>query len=118
MRYIRSGRLHKMHKDNFARVPNSPGIYKIYNDDKKLVYVGTTAGNKGKIWSKKTGGRYVYGLRHRLGSYEQKDDFYEHPTKERLRPHTDYFAYWVVKDPIKRKNLERSLKKGVPFNHR
>ena len=53
MGFIRSGRVHKLTKDNLARTPNSAGNYKLYDKNRKPVYVGTTAGNVGAKWGKK-----------------------------------------------------------------
>ena len=62
--FIRSGRVHKLTKDNLARTPNSAGNYKLYDKNRKPVYVGTTAGNVGAKWGKNEDQRYRYGLRH------------------------------------------------------
>lgn len=117
MVYLKSGKVYRMDSDHLSHVPNKAGIYKIYNSQKKPVYVGMTQGHLGKVWSKDTGGRYVYGLRHRLQSYKEKDDFSTHPTKKELRPHTNYFAYWVITDREKRRMTEKTWKQGMRFNH-
>ena len=75
MGWLRSGRVYKLTKENLAKVPNSAGNYKLYNKEKKPVYVGTTAGKVGAKWGKNEDQRYRYGLRHRLGSYQQEDDY-------------------------------------------
>jgi len=59
---------HILNKDNIKDLKNSPGIYKIFSCDNKLLYVG-----RSKV------------LKHRLQSYYQKDDFSINKTKKPLR---------------------------------
>tara|TARA_B110000438_G_scaffold3908_1_gene3911 strand:+ start:6522 stop:6872 length:351 start_codon:yes stop_codon:yes gene_type:complete len=115
MGFLRTGRVHKLTKDNLARVPNSAGNYKLYDKNRKPVYVGTTAGNVGAKWGKKDDQRYRYGLRHRLGSYRQEDDYKEHPTKKALRP--KYFSYKSIRNDNTRRAAEKRDKQGMRHNH-
>ena len=79
-------------------VPNRPGIYRFYDKNGKMIYVGHAA-----------------RLRHRIQSYKQADSFREHPTKKPLRPHIKYFYYNTM--PVnKAMRLERKAKKNGKFN--
>lgn len=115
MGWLRSGRVYKLTKDNLAKVPNSAGNYTLYNKDKKPVYVGTTKGNVGAKWGKEEHQRYRYGLRHRLGSYQQEDDYKEHPTKKSLN--AKYFKYKGISNDNKRRAEEKKAKQGMYHNH-
>jgi excinuclease UvrABC nuclease subunit len=80
-------------------VPAKPGIYKFYDNNKRLLYVG-----------------HAKNLRHRVQSYRQDDDFREHPTKAALRPRIKYYAYENM--PVERaRRLEREIKKNAPHNY-
>ncbi len=120
MGFLRSGRVYKLTKENLAKVPNTAGNYKLYNKKRKPLYVGTTAGKTGAKWGKEEHQRYRYGLRHRLGSYQQKDDYKEHPTKRPLakngRP--KYFSYKSIRNDNTRKATEKRDKQGHRFNFR
>ena len=61
MAWLRSGRVYKLTKENLKKVPNTAGNYKLYNKERKPLYVGTTAGNVGKKWGKGEDQRYRYG---------------------------------------------------------
>ena len=115
MGFIRSGRIHKLSKENLSRVPNSAGNYKLYDKNRKPVYVGTTAGKVGAKWGREEHQRYRYGLRHRLGSYQQKDDYKEHPTKKSLKAH--YFSYKPIRNDNTRRATEKRDKQGMKHNH-
>jgi hypothetical protein len=118
MGYLKAGRIYKLTKDNLSKVPNTGGIYKIYNSNKCHDYTGTTKGNVGAKWGSEEHQRYRYGLRHRLGSYIQKDDYEEHPTKKSLRATKNrYFAYYPVRNDDRRRELEKKMKQGVRHNH-
>jgi excinuclease ABC subunit C len=80
-------------------VPNKPGVYKMYNRKKDVIYIG-----------------HASRLRHRVQSYWQKDDLiHEHNEKKRLRPHIEYYSYSVM--PRKKAMaLERKLKKKCKYN--
>ena len=110
MGFIRSGRIHKLSKENLSRVPNSAGNYKLYDKNRKPVYVGTTAGKVGAKWGREEHQRYRYGLRHRLGSYQQKDDYKEHPTKKSLKAH--YFSYKPIRNDNTRRATEKRPRSG------
>lgn len=90
----------KFQRDNLlkGKVPNKPGLYKFFDDNGKLLYVGH---------SKK--------LRHRVQSYHQKDDFKEHPTKRPLRKKIAKYAYQVMPKE-KAKDREKRLKKKAKYN--
>ena len=120
MGYLRKGRVYKLTKENLAKVPNTAGNYKLYNKDRKPLYVGTTAGNFGAKWGKGEDQRYRYGLRHRLGSYQQKDDYKEHPTKKSLheKGKPQYFSYNPIRNDVKRREQEKRDKQGHKYNFR
>jgi len=115
MGFLRSNRVHKLTKENLSKVPNSAGNYKLYDKNRKPVYVGTTAGRVGAKWGEKEHQRYRYGLRHRLGSYQQKDDYKEHPTKKSLNAH--YFSYNPIRNHNTRRSTEKCDKQGMRHNH-
>ena len=79
-------------------IPEKPGIYKFYNKNGKLLYVGHTR-----------------KLRHRLQSYLQKDSFKAHPTKKALRPKIDRFYYNVMPEK-KARRLEKNGKSKAKYN--
>ena len=81
-----------------AKVPNLPGIYKFFDKNRRLIYVGTS-----QI------------LRHRIQSYLQKDDFNEHPTKKRLRKAIMYFDFKVMSIE-KARQSEKKIKRTCKFN--
>lgn len=120
MAWLRSGRVYKLTKENLKKVPNTAGNYKLYNKERKPLYVGTTAGNVGKKWGKGEDQRYRYGLRHRLGSYQQKDDYKEHPTKKPLQQKgkPQFFSYSPIRSDVKRREQEKRDKQGHRFNFR
>ena len=114
--------LSKFNKENIANEPNTGGVYRIYNKDRKLIYVGRASGKWGTKFQRDVphSGRYRFGQRHRLQSYYQKDDFHSddgHPTKKALRPRIKYYYTQTVVSKPKRRALEKKLKKGLKFNH-
>ena len=115
MVYLKEGRIYKLTKENLSETPNTAGNYKLYNKDKRPVYVGTTAGKVGAKWGKKEDQRYRYGLRHRLGSYQQQDDYKEHPTKKSLN--AKYFKFTKYTNDEKRRAAEKKAKQGMYHNH-
>lgn len=115
--YLRSGAIHRLTKENVSRVPNTAGVYKFYNRNKKPIYIGTTKGNYGSNWGPKPHQRYRYGLKHRIGSYVQKDDPREHPTKPALRKQIRYFSYKPIRSHTKRRELEKKIKKPLRYNY-
>jgi len=104
-------------KDNIAQVPNCGGIYTFYNAWGSPIYVGRTSGAKGEAWGNRPSERYVYGLRHRLQSYYQKDDFSVHKTKHALRREIQYFTYRPINSEMERRYVEKVMKKGMKHNH-
>ena len=60
----------KFNRKNISKIPSKSGVYEFYSKDGKLLYVGVA-----------TKGRYS-NLKHRIESYEEKDDFDTHPTKK------------------------------------
>ena len=114
--------LSKFNKENIANEPNNGGVYRFYNKDRKLIYVGRASGKWGTKFQRDVphSGRYRFGQRHRLQSYYQKDDFHSddgHPTKKALRPRIKYYYTQTVVSKPKRRALEKKLKKGLKFNH-
>ena len=82
-----------------GKVPNKPGVYRFYDKNGKLLYVGVAR-----------------RLRHRVQSYYQKDDHKEHPTKKQLRPKIAKYKYTVL--PLKKaREIEHRSKKRTPFNY-
>lgn len=120
MGWLREGRIYKLNKKNLSRVPQSPGVYKLYNDNRKPIYTGTTAGGTGKQWGDTPDKSYRYGLRHRISSYQQKDDYKEHPTKKQLRKNgkPEYFMYDSEHNHNKRREKEKNYKRGLRYNIR
>lgn len=95
------GRKLRFKRQNLLKgmVPNKPGVYKMYDKDGNLLYVGVAR-----------------RLRHRVQSYYQKDDYNEHKTKKRLRPKIHTYEY--KKLPLKKaREIEHKLKKNTPHNH-
>ena len=86
-------------------LPKKAGVYQYYDKNHKPIYIGRASGNGGK-----------YGLKHRVSSYYQVDDFKEHPTKKALRPKIKFFSTLVVEDKKKRRAMEKELKKGLHGN--
>jgi excinuclease UvrABC nuclease subunit len=80
-------------------VPSKPGIYKFYDHNRRLLYVG-----------------HAKNLRHRVQSYSEVDDFKTHPTKKLLRPKIKYYDYKVAPVPVAER-LEKKAKKNAPYNY-
>lgn len=80
-------------------VPNKPGIYKFYDSNRRLLYVG-----------------HAKNLRHRIQSYSQVDDFKTHPTKATLRPKIKYYEYQSMSVP-RAEALEKRVKQRAPYNY-
>lgn len=93
------GKLRPFDKDNVSEVPNEPGNYMFYDENKKPIYVGRS-----------------HILRHRLQSYYEKDDFDEHPTKEKLRKEIKYFK-WQRKPIGMARDHENGIKDKLKHNH-
>ena len=97
-----NGRRLKFNRSNTLKsvVPNKPGLYKLYNSNGEIMYVGV---------AKK--------LRHRLQSYRQKDCFATHPTKSHVRG--KIASFYFEKIPIKSaRKKEKRIKKNTLFNFR
>lgn len=93
----------RFNSKNIANVPKKSGVYEFYSNEGKLLYVGVA--KKGKYAN----------LRHRLESYNEKDDFFTHPTKKQLRKHIQKFSYEVT--PISQaKRIEKANKGSTEFN--
>ncbi|MAF44235.1 MAG: hypothetical protein CMI54_08775 [Parcubacteria group bacterium] len=95
----------KFTRENVLKLDNGGGLYQFYNKQGVPIYIGRTAGNKDK-----------YGLKHRVSSYLQIDDFNEHPTKKALRPKIHSFSVLSVEDKKRRRMMEMQLKKGLHGN--
>lgn len=80
-------------------VPAKPGIYKLYDNNRRLLYVG-----------------HAHNLRHRIQSYKQLDDLKAHPTKAVLRPKIKYYAYNSM--PVAQaQRIEKAIKHNAPYNY-
>lgn len=80
-------------------VPNVAGIYKFYDSNRRLLYVG-----------------HAKHLRHRIQSYREVDDLQEHPTKAILRPKISFYQY--VPMPLKKAEAkEKVVKKYTKYNY-
>lgn len=90
-------------KENISRIPDVTGIYMFMNKDGHPIYVGRSHD-----------GPYS-GLRHRLQSYYEEDDFNEHPTKEKLRPAIHFVKFQKTSESEARK-IEEKLKQGLKYN--
>jgi excinuclease UvrABC nuclease subunit len=82
-----------------AVVPAKSGVYKLYDHNRRLLYVG-----------------HAHNLRHRIQSYHEKDDYSVHPTKATLRPKIAYYAYEAM--PVSHaQRIEKTIKKNAPYNY-
>jgi excinuclease ABC subunit C len=79
-------------------VPNRPGIYRLYNRNGTLIYVG-----------------HASKLRHRIQSYHERDDFKAHPTKRQVRNKIASYSYSTMPEKKARK-IEKQVKKNAKFN--
>lgn len=88
------------HDNTLKRVvPAKPGIYKLYDHNRRLLYVG-----------------HAKNLRHRVQSYSQIDDLRVHPTKASLRPKIKYYTYTAM--PVSQaRRLEKAVKIRAPHNY-
>ena len=88
-------------RDNTLKgaIPNSAGIYKFYDKDRRLLYVGSAK-----------------HLRHRVQSYRQVDDPTAHPTKTALRSKIVYYDYKAMPIQAARAN-DRKLKVKAKYNY-
>jgi excinuclease ABC subunit C len=80
-------------------VPNSAGVYKFYDANRRLLYVGHAA-----------------HLRHRIQSYREVDDLREHPTKAILRPKIKYYTYTAMPE-FRARMREKEIKKHARYNY-
>ncbi len=80
------------------------------------LYVGRTSGKMGSQWGDESHERYQYGMRHRLQSYYQKDDYSVHNEKKEWRGKIAYFSYSYEPSETKRRALEKTLKKNGKYN--
>ena len=79
-------------------IPSNPGIYKFYDKNRDLLYVG-----------------HAKNLRHRVQSYREDHDFHTHPTKAPLRPRIAYYVYQVM--PLQKARIvEKEIKRKAPYN--
>ena len=90
-------------KPNIKLVPNDEGIYMFFDKNGNPLYVGVS--DK----------RRYSGIRHRVESYEEKDDPVEHPTKVELRKRIAKFR-WKQEPIQKARKEEHELKQSLPYN--
>lgn len=102
-------------RKNVNDVSNCGGNYVFYDKNRRLIYTGVASGNKGKQWGSKPSQRYQYGLKHRLQSYYQKDDFKVHNEKK-WRGEIAYFDCECEPNAKKRKGIEHRLKRKTKYN--
>ena len=89
--------------ENLPKVPDASGIYALLKNG-KVIYVGVSKDDKAS------------GLRHRLQSYNEKDDYSVHKTKQALRhAHPTTFKYQVMNIRDARK-LESQMKQNTKYN--
>lgn len=89
------------HPENIRKgvVPNKPGVYRFYDSNGNLLYVG-----------------HAHRMRHRLQSYYQKDCPCTHPTKVDLRDKIASVRFTLT-DVHKARKIEKSQKHAAPHNH-
>jgi hypothetical protein len=68
------------------------------------------------MWGDEPHERYQYGLKHRLQSYYQDDDYSVHKTKHALRKEIAYFSYNTIPREKDRKYVEKVMKQGMKHN--
>lgn len=90
-------------KENISQVPDATGVYIFIDKKDTPIYIGRTIN---KDYS---------GLKHRLQSYYEKDDFDVHPTKAELRPHIVKFTYRKTTEQGARE-MEMKLKEHMKYN--
>lgn len=90
-------------KENVSQVPDVTGVYLFYNKNGDPIYIGRSID------------REYSGLRHRIQSYYEDDDFSEHKTKRALRPHIASFRWKKTTEPQARE-IEMKLKQGLKYN--
>tara|TARA_B100000029_G_scaffold81047_3_gene72138 strand:+ start:1127 stop:1492 length:366 start_codon:yes stop_codon:yes gene_type:complete len=107
-------------KENVSKLSNKGGVYVFFNKKKEPIYVGRASGKYGSHYDNNPNyGRYRFGLRHRLQSYYQKDQFHGeagHPEKKKLRPRIAYFRTREIANKTERRATEKRLKQGMKFN--
>lgn len=93
-------------RDNVLKEKNVAGVYTLYDEFGRRLYVGRTSGSK------------YSGLKKRLSSYYQKDDLEkEHNEKKALRQHgIAYYSTTKIKNKSKRRMVEKKRKKGTIYN--
>lgn len=98
----------RFNPENVNSEKNRPGVYKFYNRNKDVIYVGT-AGH----------GKPEYGVKHRLQSYQEKDCFREHPTKKQLRKGIHFYEVdHMPKRELKKSEIRRIRINKPRHNHR
>jgi excinuclease UvrABC nuclease subunit len=88
-------------RDNTLKgvLPSVPGIYKFYDKNRRLLYVG-----------------HAKNLRHRVQSYREVDDPRVHPTKTDLRPRIQYYDF-IPMTINKARHSEKIVKRYSPYNY-
>ena len=93
-------------REEVSTIPNESGIYQLENKNKTPIYVGVA--HKGDY----------SGLRHRLHSYHEKDNYDHkngHPTKKVLRGKATKFQFNEM--PIAQARvLEHKMKQDMAYN--
>ena len=106
-------------RKNVNNESNNGGVYAFYDKNGKRIYAGRASGKVGEPWGDNpNGGRFRYGLRHRLQSYYQKDDYSEHPTKESLRKDIEFYKVKEIANKQVRRSTEKQWKNGNKHNHK
>ena len=111
--------LKRFNRKNVSQESNKGGVYVFYDKNGNRIYAGRASGNVGEPWGDNpNGGRFRYGLRHRLQSYHQKDDPREHPTKVALRRAIHSYRTQEIANKARRRATEKRLKEGNKHNHK
>ncbi len=125
MGFLSQGRIYKLTKENVSKVPNTGGVYKLYNDDREHIYTGRASGSWGSQW--KVNGktydephqRWRNGMKRRINRHRQKQHYDEHRTKKWISNEPpEYFMYRSEPDKQKRRALEKNWKNGAKYNYR
>lgn len=86
-------------KPNISKIKNRTGYYDFYGSGSRPIYVGVSK-----------------HLRHRVESYNEKDDWSAHPTKQNLRREIKRFSIHYTRTLREAQQVEHRQKKKTNFN--